>query len=292
MHQAKTNINKITLAGWASIIFNLLLFALKYWAGIVSGSVALVADAWHTLTDSVSSIILLVGIKISEKKPDQKRPFGYGRAELISSIIIGVLLAMIGFKFFHESIQRLINGGDEIFGKIAIIVTIVSLVIKEIMAQYSFYVAKKTKSVALKADAWHHRSDAISSLVILIGIFVSPYLPYVDAVLGILVSGFIFYTAFDIFKEAISPILGEEPTPELINQLNDISSSVSSIDVKLHHVHIHNYGNHVELTCHIVLPADMILSDAANIANKIETKIYSDLGIIATIKKEPNKKSI
>jgi len=287
MHQVKQNTNQISLAGWASIIFNLLLFALKYWAGVVSGSVAMLADAWHTLTDSISSIILLIGIKISEKKPDAKRPFGYGRAELISSIIIGVLLAMIGFNFFHESFQKLINGGEEIFGKIAIIVTILSLVVKELMAQYSFYVAKKTKSVALKADAWHHRSDAISSLVILIGIFISPYVPYVDAVLGILVSGFIFYTAFDIFKEAINPILGEEPSKELVNQLNEISNSVTDIDVKLHHIHIHNYGNHVELTCHIVLPADMKLVEAAEIANRIEAKIYSDLNIIATIKKEP-----
>ena len=287
MHQVTQNTKQITLAGWASIIFNLLLFVLKYWAGIVSGSVAMIADAWHTLTDSISSIILLVGVKISEKKPDAKRPFGYGRAELISSIIIGVLLAMIGFKFFHESILKLINGGEETFGKIAIIVTAISLVIKELMARYSFFIAKKNNSVVLKADAWHHRSDAISSLVILIGIFISPYVPYVDAILGMLVSGFIFYTAFDIFKEAVNPILGEKPSKEIVNKLNKISNSVSDIDVKLHHIHIHNYGNHVELTCHIVLPAEMKLSEASEIADRIEAKIYSDLNIIATIKKEP-----
>ena len=289
MHQVKSNTKQISLAGWVSIVLNVLLFAIKYWAGIVSGSVALIADAWHTLTDSISSIILLIGIKISSKKPDEKRPFGYGRAELISSIVIGVLLAMIAFKFFHESIRKLIYGGDETFGKIAIIVTIISLVVKEIMAQYSFYVARKSKSVSLKADAWHHRSDAISSLVILIGIFMSSYVPYVDAILGILVSGFIFYTAFDIFKDAISPILGEEPDEKLVEKLNEIAQSVTNYDVELHHIHIHNYGNHIELTCHIVLPSDMKLSDAANIAEQIENKIYSDLNIYATIKKEAKK---
>ncbi len=280
---------QIFLAGWVSIILNLLLFLLKYWAGLISGSIAIIADAWHTLTDSLSSVILLIGIKISKKKPNVKRPFGYGRAELISSIVIGVLLAMIGFKFFQESILKLINGGNEIFGKTAIIVTIISLIVKEVMAQYSFYIARKTKSVSLKADAWHHRSDAISSLVILIGIFISPYVPYVDAILGILVSCFIFYTAFDIFKDAVNPILGEEPGKELIDELNKITSTVSGYDVKLHHVHIHNYGNHKELTCHIVLPPDMRLSEAANIADTIEKKILEDLNIVATIKKEPYK---
>jgi cation diffusion facilitator family transporter len=270
-----------------SIILNILLFVLKYWAGIVSGSVSLIADAWHTLTDSLSSIILLVGIKISEKKPDKKRPFGYGRAELISSIIIGVLLAMIGFQFFNESVHKLIYGGEVLFGKIAIIVTIASLVVKETMAQYSFYIARKSGSISLKADAWHHRSDAISSLVILVGIFISPYIPHVDGVLGIIVSGFIFYSAFEIFKESVSPILGEEPSSELKETLNKISSSIEGFDVKLHHVHIHDYGKHVELTCHIVLPGDMKLIEANNIAKRIEDLIFKETGMVSTIKKEP-----
>ena len=168
------------IEGWLSIFTNIILFGLKYWAGIVTGSVAIIADAWHTLSDSISSVIVLIGIKISDKPADKEHPFGHGRAELIASMIIGVLLAIIAFNFVLESIEKLKDHESVVYGKLAIIVTIVSILSKEMLAQYAFWAGRKIKSPILKADGWHHRSDAISSILILIGIFIGKYFWWVD----------------------------------------------------------------------------------------------------------------
>lgn len=277
------------LEGWLSIVVNLFLFILKYWAGIVTGSIAIIADAWHTLSDSLSSIVVLVGVKVSNKPADKEHPFGHGRAELIASIIIGMLLAVIAFNFVLESIEKLKNHESVQFGKIAIIATVVSIIVKEGIAQFAFWAGKKTKSVTLKADAWHHRSDAISSVIILLGIFLGPYFWWIDGVLGLVVAMMIFYAAYEIINDASGPLLGEEAEAELIQQIIEISKQKAGFDVNVHHIHMHRYGDHVELTFHIRLPKDTSLEKAHDISSEIEIKLKQDLNIFATIHTEPCK---
>lgn len=274
-------------AGWISIIGNLLLFAIKYWAGITSASVALIADAWHTLSDSVSSVIVLLGFKVSAKGKNDDRPYGYGRAELIASLIVGVLLAIVSVEFMRDSILKLTNYETANYGNIAIIVTALSIIAKESMAQYSFYVGKITSSRALKADGWHHRSDAISSVVILIGIFVGKYYWWIDGVLGITVSLLLFYTSYEILKESISPLIGEDSDEKLIDEIKAFAFDCYGKDMNIHHVHTHEYGDHVEVTFHMVFPKDITLRDAHDDATKLEHRIFNDLGIYATIHMEP-----
>ena len=134
-----------------SLLLNIVLFGIKFWAGIVSNSVALIADAWHTLSDSISSVAVLIGLKVSSQPADKKHPYGHGRAEIISAVVVGVLLAVVGFNFLIESILRL-RGHEEVhYGTVAIVVTIISIVVKEGMAQYSVIIGKKSKSKALIA---------------------------------------------------------------------------------------------------------------------------------------------
>ncbi|NOR73697.1 MAG: cation diffusion facilitator family transporter, partial [Draconibacterium sp.] len=198
------DINKyISREGWLSIIGNIFLFVLKYWAGIVTGSIALIADAWHTLSDSVSSVIVLIGGKISQKPADDEHPFGHGRAEHIAAIIIGVLLAIVAFDFVVAAIEKFGTHEKTVFGTIAWIVTIVSILVKEGMAQYAFWAAKKANSSILRADGWHHRTDALSSVVILIGIAVGKYFWWTDAVLGFIVAIMIGYASFEILSKEI-----------------------------------------------------------------------------------------
>ena len=275
------------LQGWVSILINGLLFIFKYWAGLVTGSLALMADAWHTLSDSLSSIIVLVGTKISSLPPDKEHPFGHGRAELIAAIIIGVILGLIGFEFARDSIARLANHESVVFGNFAIWVTAISVVVKESLAQFSFWASKKTGNPSLKADGWHHRSDAISSLIILIGIFAGSYYWWIDGVLGLIVSLLLFYAAYEIIKEGTYPLLGEEPESELLDEIKSIAKKSSSIDAHVHHVHIHRYGRHVELTMHIKLPKHTTLENAHQVADRIETEIAEQLNIEATIHMEP-----
>lgn len=274
-------------AGWLSIVANLLLFGLKYWAGLVSGSVALMADAWHTLSDSFSSIVVLVGAKVSSIPPDKEHPFGHGRANLISAIIIGVLLAVIAFSFLMESINKLIAGDSAHYGMVAIVVTIISVVIKELMARFSIWASKKTNNKALKADGWHHRSDALSSLVILGGIFLNPYFWWIDGVLGLIVAIILFYTSYEVIKEGTYPLLGEPPDPDTIEKVEIVVKKAYGREIHLHHVHIHRYGHHVEMTFHIKLPKNISLQEAHNIVTKIERAIRKELDIETTIHPEP-----
>lgn len=138
--------------GIISIIVNVLLFALKYWAGVVSGSVGLMADAWHSVSDSVSSLIVIAGVKLSSKKPDKKHPYGHERWEQIASIFIAFFLVLIAFDFLKESIQQFKDQERADFGLVAIIVTIVAILAKEGMVQYAFYLARKLDNSSVKAD--------------------------------------------------------------------------------------------------------------------------------------------
>jgi cation diffusion facilitator family transporter len=274
-------------AGWISIFVNLFLFFLKFWAGVVSGSVAIIADAWHTLSDSISSIFLILGVFLSQKPADKDHPFGHGRYELIATILIGCLLVWVSYNFFVESIVRLQNKEAASFGLVAIIVTIISIIVKEGLTQYSFFISRKTKSRAVAADGWHHRSDAISSLAILIGIFAGRYFWWIDGAMGIVVSLFILYTAYKIISESSHTILGEKPTPDLVQELVEITNNAAKYNVYPHHIHIHNYINHKELTLHIYLPDGMSISESHKVTNSIEKALFDMKEIEATIHVEP-----
>lgn len=275
------------IEGTLSLICNVLLAAVKFWAGIVTGSIAIISDAWHTLADSITSIIVIVGAKISSKPPDDEHPFGHGRAEHVASIIIAVLLAVIALNFVIEAVNKLINREKVIFGTFAIVVTVVSIVVKEALAQYAFWAAKKTGSNALKADAWHHRSDAISSAVILVGIILGHYFWWIDGVLGIIVSILIFHVAYKIHKDTVNSFLGEPPDKKFIEDIKAVCNETVKHEVNLHHFHMHKYGNHTEITFHIQLQGDLTLHEAHRLATIIEKCIKKRYNIYATIHMEP-----
>lgn len=273
--------------GGVSIVVNTLLFIAKYYAGVASGSIALITDAWHTISDSLSSVVLIIGTKMSGKPADNEHPFGHGRVELITAMIIGIMLALIGFNFAVNSVTKLINKEDALFGTLALVVTIVSILANEGLAQYAFYLSRKSNNASIKADGWHHRSDAISSFIILAGILVGKYWWWIDGVLGIIMAVFIFYASYEILKDAISPLLGEKPDDKLIDQVVDICHEIGGKKIKPHHFHVHQYGYHTELTFHIVMDGDISLTQAHEIADKIEQSILSEMKIETTIHVEP-----
>jgi cation diffusion facilitator family transporter len=275
------------LEGTVSIIANLLLFALKLWAGIVSGSLALTADAWHTLSDSISSIVVVIATKLSNKKPDKDHPFGHGRWEQIAALFIAFILAIIAYDFLTDSIILFTNKEGAQFGTLAIVVTIISIVGKEILAQFAFYLGKRTNNLSVKADGWHHRTDALSSVVVLVGILFSKEFWWIDSVLGFIISLMLFYATFQIAKEAIMKLLGEEPSQELIDQITVSVQSLYKEDLQLHHFHLHNYVNHQELTFHMRLDKNLSIEKGHKIATDVETMIFQIFGITATAHIEP-----
>lgn len=274
-------------AGFVSVALNLLLFVLKYYAGIVSASVALVADAWHTLSDSLTSIVLIVGIKLSAKKPDKKHPFGHGRWEQISALIIAMVLVLVGIDFINDGIVKLQKRETAFFGWLAYTVTILSVVVKEGMARYSFYIAKKIGSTSLKADGWHHRSDALSSIVVLVGLFFSDYCWWIDGVLGIIISVMLFYVSYEIIREAVNIILGEKPSEEMIIRIKEIVREQMGDDAHPHHFHIHHYGSHSEFTMHVKVDGEMKVQEAHERATRVENCLKQEMDLDTTIHIEP-----
>ena len=267
--------------GIGSIVINTVLFGLKYWIGIMTGSIAIMADAWHTLSDSLTSIVVILGAKVSSKPADKNHPFGHGRAESVASIIIGVLLFIVGSNFFFDAIQRLRSKEAAIFSTSSIIIFIISVITKEAMAQFSFWAYNKTKSHSLKADGWHHRSDAIASAIILISIFLGKNLWWIDGVFGIIVSLLIVYTAIDIMKEAAQPILGEIPKQDSIEKIIKIGERFNLNDI--HHIHEHSYGSHLEYTMHVYMPKDSPIYKAYSITKKFREVLRKELNIESTV---------
>ena len=216
-----------------------------------------------------------------------EHPYGHGRAELISTLVIGIVLALIGINFFRESIYRLIHRESAVFGFWAKAITIISILVKELLAQISFYAGRKNNSPSLKADGWHHRSDALSSVIILFGIFFGKNYWWMDGVLGVIVSAMILYASYDIIKNTLGDMIGKSIDEKTLKEIRELVDSIIEREVHLHHIHMHIYGNHKELTCHIKLPPDMSLKKAHDIANHIEDQIRSQMNIEATIHMEP-----
>jgi len=285
MDRTKSQISE----GIVSVVVNTILFGLKFFAGTVTGSIALIADAWHTLSDSISSVVVVLSGKLSTMRADKEHPFGHGRLEYISSIFIAVILGIISYEFLKNSIVRFSSKEGVEYGLLAIVVTITSIIVKELLAQYAFFLGRQTNSSILKADGWHHRSDALSSVVVLIGIFFAKKYWWIDSVLGIIIALMLFYATFTILLEAITKILGEEPDKDLIEKIIKVVDKLYDNSFELHHFHLHDYVLHKEITFHIRLDKDKTIEEGHTIATVIENAIKEQLHIEATIHIEPQR---
>lgn len=265
------------------LLANTLLVVFKYWIGLQLNSVAIMAEAWHGLSDSLTTIIVFIGFRIAGKPPDKEHPFGHGRMEVISSLVIAVILSLVSFNFFIDSVNRIIQRQSIEYNQAALIIFIASVILKEFMAQISISIGRKIKSEALITDGWHHRSDAFASLIIIIGIFLNPYFWWIDGIMGIIISLIIAKIAYNILSDTVSKLIGEEPGEEFNRELKRIVQDNTVKNVKLHHIHLHRYGDHRELTFHIVLPEEMKLGQAHEIATGLEQKINSHLNVETTI---------
>ena len=263
---------------------------MKFWVGVTTGSIALVADAWHTMSDSLSSIFVVVAARLAARRPDKEHPFGHGRWELVASIFIAFLLGVIGYEFAVISVRRFQSGEAVMYGMPAIIATVVSIIIKELLAQYAFYIGRKYDNPVVSADGWHHRSDSLSSVVVLAGIVATRFFTgfwWMDSALGMFCALAIIYAAFAIMKDVVKRILGEEPKKEFVEQLDAEVKKLFDIDLKLHHLHLHNYVTQKELTLHMLLDKKMTIEEGHRVASVIEAMISERFDMAATIHVEP-----
>ncbi|MCX5774093.1 MAG: cation diffusion facilitator family transporter [Fusobacteria bacterium] len=273
-----------------SFVLNIILFFLKLWAGIATGSIAMIADAWHTLSDCLSSFVVFFGVWMGAKPADEGHPYGHGRAELIGAVVISFILFIVGLEFFIDSLKKFKLHEHAHYTWFAISIFIISIIVKEVMAQFSIWAGKHVESQALIADGWHHRSDAVTTIIVVIGAFIAPFAWWMDSAMGVVVSLVIIYTAIEVFRDCVKPILGEEPSKEVVDKIERISFEISPLFSRLHHIHYHRYGDHKEMTFHIDLPGNMSLDESHKLLDILEKRIFSELEIHSTGHMEPNKK--
>jgi cation diffusion facilitator family transporter len=276
-----------TLEGWTSIFINLVLGIIKIIIALIYGSISLLADAIHTLSDMATSIIIILGFKISKKPGDKEHPFGHGRMEQIATLIVAILLGVSAIELIQHSFKRILSPQPVTMSWMPIIIIFFTIFFKEWLGQFSSFLSKKIGSLALEADAWHHRSDAISSLVVVIALIASKYgFIYLDGIVGLLIGAYIIYLGWDIAKKSIDQLLGESADESLISEITNIVMQEDKVK-NIHDLIVHQYGEQKLLSLHMEIPADITLSEAHTIADSVENTIEEKLNIYTTIHLDP-----
>ncbi|BCS94400.1 cation diffusion facilitator transporter [Desulfoluna limicola] len=273
--------------GWVSIIGNTLLFAIKLVIGLAVNSAALIADAIHTLTDSATSAVVIVGFKMSRKPSDSKHPFGHGRIEPVATLIIAILLFVAGFELLKQSVASIMSPtvGVASYGTIAIVFA--TALAKEIMARFSFILGDHIDSDTLKADALHHRTDAFSTLLVIVALIASHFgYLQMDGIMGIGVSLAIFASAWAIAREAVNPLIGEAPPKNLLDDIEGACRAVSHV-LGVHDIVVHNYGENRIVSLHIEVPHHLSATAVHEIAEDVEESVGRITGGMVVVHMDP-----
>ena len=273
--------------GWISVLVNSILFILKLVIGVMVGAVSVIADAVHTLSDVVSSIVVIWGFKQAEKPADVEHPYGHGRAEYIATLVIAILLCVAGIEFIEASIDRIQNPEQVAAEWWMILILMVTIILKEITARYAEFLSSKIASGTLHADAWHHRIDAISSILVVAAMIAGKYgNPVVDGWAGLGVALFLIYTGFEIAKDAVDDLIGKPPTSEEVEVIRQIVMSVDGV-LGAHDIIIHSYGHDKFASVHVEIDADETTAVAHDISEEVEDKLEKAIGVEPTVHLDP-----
>ena len=273
--------------GRVSVLVNGILFVIKLAIGLMVGAVSVIADAVHTLSDVVSSAVVIWGFKQSEKPADVEHPYGHGRAEYIATLIIAVLLMVAGIEFIKAAIDRIRNPELVEAERWMIIALGVTIVLKEITARYAEFLSTKIASGTLHADAWHHRSDAISSMLVVGALIAGKYgYPSSDGWAGLGVALFLIYTGFEIAKDAVDDLIGKPPTSEEVEVIRQIVMSVDGV-LGAHDIIVHSYGHDKFASVHVEIDADETTAVAHDISEEVGDKLEKAIGVEPTVHLDP-----
>lgn len=270
------------------ILFNVFLFGIKYFAGVLSGSIAIMADAFNNLSDAGSSLITLIGFKFAGMEPDNEHPFGHGRIEYIAGFIVSVLIILMGVELFKSSLVKIFNPEAIDTSLVAIIILVISILVKLYMSLYNTSIGKKINSSAMKATATDSKSDCIATTVVLISMLILKLTGLnIDGYSGVLVACFILYAGYDAAKETLSPLLGQLPDNSLVQSIEDIVMNYDEI-VGIHDLVVHDYGpGRLMISLHAEVPGSgdiYVLHDAID---RAEMELSEKLHCEAVIHLDP-----
>ncbi|HLQ95626.1 MAG TPA: cation diffusion facilitator family transporter [Pseudogracilibacillus sp.] len=269
--------NAIIVATWVGIIVNILLAVLKGVGGLIAGSKALLADALHSASDVAGSVVVLFAVKIAHKPPDKEHPYGHGKAENIASIIVSLLLIIVGIEISISSVKIFFGEAPVAPGKLAFIILVVSILIKEVLFHYKNRLGKKFNSPALISEAWHHRSDAISSFAALIGVgtsllghyFQLSFLLYGDAVAGIIVSIIVIRVGYQLARDSFNVVLEQVLSPEDAEPYKSTVLEVEGVE-RIDELYARNHGSYVIIDIKISVNPEITVKHGHDIARNVK----------------------
>ncbi len=277
-----------TLCCSVGIFLNILLFCVKYAAGVLSSSIAITADAFNNLSDAGSSVITLAGIRLAGRKPDPQHPFGHGRMEYLSSLAVSVIIIVVGFDLFKSSAEKIISPDTLDKSIAAVVILAVSVLVKGYMFIYNRSVGKKINSSGMKATAIDSIGDAAATTVVLISTLVSFFTDIkLDGWCGVLVSLFILYAGINSARETLAPLLGKAPDKEFVDKIEEIVLSYEKV-AGLHDLIVHDYGpGRVMVSLHVEVDGKEDIYLLHDMIDNIEHRLTVELGCEATIHMDP-----
>ena len=260
---------------WVGLGWNAALSVSKFFAGYFGGSQALVADAIHSASDFITDIAIIVGSKFWNLPPDEQHPYGHRRFETLISVGIGLAVCAVGIGLGYNAIMALINGEQSHPEWIAAIMAAVSIIVKEALFRYTRSKGRAIRSEAVEANAWHHRSDAYSSIPVLVAVLFGilfPSLWFADSIGAIIVSVFILHSGYEIAWPGIHRVADEGASEEVAQKLKDVALSCPNV-ISIHGFRTRYVGSDLHVDLHVVVPAEMTLLDAHDLAEEVERRL-------------------
>ena len=276
------------LSSTTGIIVNILLSAIKLIIGIFANSISIISDALNNVTDAGSSIVTMIGFKMSQKKIDRDHPWGHGRMEYITAFIVDVLIVLVGLELFRSSFDKIISPELPDINNITIIILVIAVLTKLWLFVFYNKIAKIINSAAIKGNAYDSISDSVSTFVVLLSAIIAKiYGISIDGYASILVAIFILFTGFKALKETIDLLLGIKPEKEFVEKLEEFTKNYEMIS-GIHDIMVHDYGpGRKIISFHAEVPADCDICKAHDVIDQMEQDIYDEFNCITTIHMDP-----
>ena len=276
------------LCGAVGIGFNVLLFLGKFFAGTISGSIAITADAFNNLSDAGSSFVTMLGFQLAGQKPDSDHPFGHGRIEYLSGLAVSLLILLMGFELGRSSVEKILHPEPVDSSPLVIVILCVSIAVKLYMTFYNRRLGKQLNSAAMEATGMDSLSDSVATSAVLLATLVGHFTGLmIDGWCGILVAAFILWSGFNAAKDTLNPLLGMPPTPEFVEEIRQIVMAHKSI-LGIHDLIVHDYGpGRVMISLHAEVSASASVLDLHDKIDNVEKELQDTLGCHAVIHMDP-----
>ena len=277
------------VSGIVGILCNIILSVSKFFIGVISNSVSIMADGINNLSDASSNIVTILGTKLANKPVDAEHPFGHGRMEYISALVVAFLIFLMGFELGKSSIEKIINPQEVTFSIVSLVVLILSIVIKLWLAGFNDKIFKKTNNVNAKAVKQDSLNDCLATFAAIIALLISSFTDfiYADGIIGLVVAFVVVLAGIDIIKDIVGNLLGKAPDPELVKSIEDLMTKEKWI-YGVHDLIIHDYGpGRIIASAHAEVPCDADILEVHEVIDRVEKEINSKLNIVICIHMDP-----